>query len=30
VSAFEAGAFIQETGSARTITMIGLMTNYRF
>ena len=30
VSAFEAGGFIQETGPARTITMIGLMTNYKF
>jgi hypothetical protein len=30
LSAFGAGAFIRQTGPARTITMLGLETNFRF
>ena len=30
LSAFDAGAFLRETGPARTIVMIGLEANYRF
>jgi hypothetical protein len=30
VSAFRAGAFLRETGSARTIRMLGLESNFRF
>jgi hypothetical protein len=30
VSAFAPGAFIRETGSARTIRMLGLESNFRF